>query len=61
MESTARQFFGIALIFLLITSLTGTVLRTYPFFPLPGIAYGHLLHAHSHAGFLGWVFNAFFS
>jgi len=61
MEPTARRLFRIALVFLLITSVTGTVLRAYPFFPPPGIDYKHLLHAHSHTGFLGWVFNAFFA
>lgn len=61
METTARQLFRIALAFLLITAATGLLLRNYAFFPVPGIAYADLLHAHSHTGFLGWVFNAFFA
>ncbi len=37
----------------------GAVLRVQVLHPLVSLEYAHLLHAHSHAAFLGWVFNAF--
>ncbi len=51
--------FRTAVGFLLITTLLGGVLRFLAVWPVAGIEYGHLLHTHSHLGFLGWVFNAF--
>lgn len=54
-----RRAFGIALGFLLVVALTGTLLRWQMVYPVPGLNAGHLLHAHSHVAFLGWVFNAF--
>ncbi len=58
---TARRAFALALGFLLVTAILGTLLRLHTAVPLPGFAYGHVLHAHSHVAFLGWVFNAFFA
>lgn len=55
----ARQAFGVALAFLVVVAALGTLLRWQAVRPLAGINYGYILHAHSHAAFLGWVFNAF--
>ncbi len=46
-----------SLLFLLTISLVGTLMRLFPFLELP-LAYGHLLHAHSHTAFQGWVYTA---
>lgn len=56
-----RWMFQIAWGFFILTALLGFLLRLQLVNPLPGIQYGHLLHAHSHIAFLGWVFNAFFA
>lgn len=56
-----KQFFFVAWLFLLVTAILGLVLRVAFLLPLPAASYGNLLHAHSHAGFLGWVFNAFYA
>jgi hypothetical protein len=55
----ARTAFGVALAFLGVVAVLGALLRGQTVWPLPGINYGYVLHAHSHAAFLGWVFNAF--
>ncbi len=54
-----RRAFGVALGFLVVVAALGTLLRWQVYRPIAGITYGHFLHAHSHAAFLGWVFNAF--
>ncbi|CAG7641588.1 hypothetical protein PAESOLCIP111_04248 [Paenibacillus solanacearum] len=44
-----------------VTAVTGVVMRSAAYVPLPeGIVYGHLVHAHSHLAFLGWVYMALF-
>jgi len=53
--------FRVAVAFLVVTTLLGALLRFLAVWPVPGWEYGHLLHTHSHLGFLGWVFNAFFA
>jgi hypothetical protein len=55
----ARRAFGVALVFLVVVAVLGTLLRWQAVWPLAGVNYGYFLHAHSHAAFLGWVFNAF--
>ncbi len=45
--------------FLVIMAALGVGLRTSVLVPIAGFDYGHVLHAHSHVGFLGWIFNAF--
>jgi hypothetical protein len=52
--------FGVAWGFLVLSAVLGLVLRWQVFVPWPPLPYGHLLHAHSHVAFLGWVCNAFF-
>ena len=56
-----RRFFSIALLGLFVTAWLGALLRWQAITPTPGLVYGNLLHAHSHMGFLAWVFNAFFA
>lgn len=51
--------FVIAWSFLAIAAAWGAVLRVQVIHPLVPLEYAHMLHAHSHAAFLGWVFNAF--
>ncbi len=57
----ARQMFMVAWVFLILTAMLGLLLRWQVIWPIKGIDYGNFLHAHSHIGFLGWVFNAFFA
>lgn len=58
--SLARRF-AVAWIFLLVSAVVGALLRLDALAPIDAIVYGHVLHAHSHVAFLGWVFNAFFA
>lgn len=51
----------VALVFLAISACVGALLRYLSLHPVPGLDYAHLLHAHSHVAFLGWVFNACFA
>ncbi|MFH1499816.1 MAG: hypothetical protein ABII82_18545 [Verrucomicrobiota bacterium] len=57
----SRRVFAVALGFLLVVAVLGTLLRLHAVVPLTGFAYSNILHAHSHVAFLGWVFNAFFA
>ncbi|MCU0791940.1 MAG: hypothetical protein MUE42_03620, partial [Opitutaceae bacterium] len=57
----ARRAFVVALGFLALVAVLGALLRGSMIRPIPGFAYGHWLHAHSHTAFLGFVFNAFFA
>lgn len=59
-ESLRSRWLSITLFWLITTSILGIILRIYPYFPVPGIDYGNLLHGHSHVAFLGWIFNALF-
>ena len=45
----------IALVNLTIVALLGVLLRVKILFPIPGIDFKHLLHAHSHFAFGGWI------
>jgi hypothetical protein len=53
-----KKLIGVPLVFLLVASCIGWALRWHHFSAIPGFHYGNWLHAHSHAMFLGWVFNA---
>ena len=59
LESLGGLAFRVAVGFLVVTTMLGALLRFLALRPLRGWEYGHLLHTHSHLGFLGWVFNAF--
>ncbi len=56
-----ERMFAVAWIFFTVAAGLGFLLRWQVIWPLPGIDYGNVLHAHSHVAFLGWVFNAFFA
>lgn len=60
-DALTRRAFRVALLFLLVAALLGVLLRWQLVAPIPGLVYGHWLHAHSHTAFLGFVFNAFFA
>lgn len=50
----------LALFWLLMTAVSGVMMRVFALVPLPGLDYGHLLHAHSHTALLGWGYMALF-
>lgn len=49
----------ISLTFFFTIALLGTIMRLYPFTDTI-IDYEHLLHAHSHVAFQGWIYTALF-
>lgn len=55
----AHRTLGLAFAFLAITGILGAWLRWQAIAPAAWPPYRQVLHAHSHVGFLGWVFNAF--
>ncbi len=60
LPSLPRLAFAIAWAFFILAAGFGFLLRLQVFHPVVPLEYAHLLHTHSHAAFLGWVFNAFF-
>lgn len=50
----------IPLLFLIVASLAGLLLRWHHVEPVKGLTYPYWLHGHSHIMFLGWVFNTLF-
>jgi len=54
-----ERVFAVAWTFLLVVAVLGVTLRALVLWPVDGVRYAYVLHAHSHLGFLGWVFNAF--
>jgi hypothetical protein len=46
-----------SLAFLFVIAVFGTAMRAIPYLQLP-FYYEHVLHAHSHAAFQGWVYTA---
>ena len=54
-----QKYARIPLIFLLILSAIGLLLRWQTVDPLP-VNYRHFVHAHSHTAFMGWVYNALY-
>lgn len=55
MSRSKKYWIGIALFNLAIVALLGFILRSKILFSMPFIEYKHLLHAHSHFAFGGWV------
>lgn len=51
-----RSWITIAMFFFLLTASAGVVLRGMALGFNPGLSYGNLLHAHSHAAILGWAY-----
>lgn len=49
----------ISLTFFCIIAIFGTIMRLTPFTKI-FIAYEHILHAHSHVAFQGWIYTALF-
>ncbi len=49
--------YKISIAFLLMVAVIGTLLRSVSYLPLP-FEYAHLVHAHSHTAFQGWVYLA---
>lgn len=52
-----RQWIGTGLIFFLLASLFGAMMRYVFVWPLPGVNYKYILHAHSHLALMGWGFT----
>ncbi len=50
----------IAFFNLLVVAAIGCFLRYFILYPVGGINYSYVLHAHSHLAFLGWVFMALY-
>ncbi len=50
------HFYKISLSFFFVIAVIGTTMRAFSFFNIP-LEYKHLLHAHSHVAFQGWVYT----
>ena len=55
-----KSWIKITILFLLIATFLGVLLRYQMFNPVEGINFKNLLHTHSHIAFMGWIFNALF-
>ncbi|MCB0697572.1 MAG: hypothetical protein KDC07_09425 [Chitinophagaceae bacterium] len=55
MNTISKKWIGIALVNLSIVAFLGLTLRSKIIFSIPFIDYKHVLHAHSHYAFAGWV------
>lgn len=60
-NTTFRSWARTSLLYLVLISFLGLLLRFVFISPVPGVNYKYFLHAHSHAAFLGWIFNALFA
>lgn len=56
--STSQKWFRIALLNLFIVAVLGVVMRYKIAFSLPIVDQKHVLHAHSHFAFAGWITQA---
>ena len=61
MNSKKQFWVTIALVNLSIVALLGVTLRSKILFPLKGIDFKYVLHAHSHFAFGGWITLALLS
>ena len=52
-------WYKISLTYLFFAATIGTLLRSIAYVPLP-LEYGHLVHAHSHVAFQGWIYTLLF-
>jgi len=55
-EPMPTSWINISLGFFFVVALIGTSLRLAAFVPLP-LEYAHLVHAHSHVAFQGWIYT----
>lgn len=55
MNTIATKWIRLSLFNLLLVATAGFLLRLKILFPLPWIHHKHLLHAHSHFAFAGWI------
>lgn len=55
MKKEKRFWLGLSFVNLTLVALMGFLLRSKILFPLPFLNYKHLLNAHSHLAFSGWV------
>ena len=55
-----RKYYSIPLVFFLLAALLGLFLRWQFINPTPGVNFSYFVHGHSHAMFLGWVFNVIY-
>jgi hypothetical protein len=60
MQATLQRYTKTALFNLFLVAVIGVVLRYKIAFSLPFIDQKHLLHAHSHFAFTGWITHALF-
>ncbi|MBS1562179.1 MAG: hypothetical protein JSS89_11280 [Bacteroidetes bacterium] len=58
MEHRERTLLPLLTLSLLVSATLGVLMRATPFLSIP-LSFDHLRHAHSHWGFLGWVFASF--
>jgi hypothetical protein len=56
-----RKWARISFLYFILIALLGLLLRYIFIQPLPGVNFKYFLHAHSHAAFLGWIFNALYA
>lgn len=55
-----RRWAKISFLYFVLIAFLGALLRYIFIQPVPGVNYKYFLHAHSHAAFLGWIFNALY-
>jgi hypothetical protein len=59
-EVMSYRWIQFAVSYLLITALAGVFMRSMAIFPITGIEYEYILHAHSHLALLGWGYMSVF-
>ena len=60
-QEFVEKWIRIAILNLAVVAAIGVVLRYKQALSLPGVDYKHLLHAHSHYAFAGWVSTALYT